>query len=92
MPTFAELTGKPDFEISLWYGLFAPAGTPAAIIARLARDIAKAADTPAVRLRLDAAGGALAITSGVELAEQLRADNARYRNLLKELELLPKPS
>ena len=92
VPTFAELTGKPDFEISLWYGLFAPAGTPAAIIARLARDIAKAADTPAVRLRLDAAGGALAITSGAELAEQLRADNTRYRNLLKELDLLPKPN
>ena len=92
VPTFAELTGKPDFEISLWYGLFAPAGTPAAIVARLARDIAKAADTPAVRLRLDAAGGALAITSGTELAEQLRADNTRYRNLLKELDLLPKPN
>ena len=89
VPTFAELTGKPDFEISLWYGLFAPAGTPAAIVARLARDIAKAADTPAVRSRLEAAGGGLSIGSGTELAEQLRVDNTRYRNLLKELGLLP---
>ena len=89
VPTFAELTGKPDFEMSLWYGLFAPAGTPAAIVARLARDIAKATDTPAVRLRLEAAGGALSIGSATELAEQLRADNLRYRNLLKELGLLP---
>ena len=89
VPTFAELTGKPDFEISLWYGLFAPAGTPAAIVSRLARDIAKAADTPSVRSRLDAAGGVLSIGSAAELATQLRADNTRYRALLKELNLLP---
>ena len=89
VPTFAELTGKPDFEISLWYGLFAPAGTPAAIVSRLARDIAKAADTPSVRSRLDAAGGVLSIGSATELAAQLRADNTRYRTLLKELNLLP---
>ena len=89
VPTFAELTGKPDFEIALWYGLFAPAGTPAAIVSRLARDIARAADTPAVRARLDAAGGALSIGSAAELAQQLRADNTRYRTLLSELGLLP---
>ena len=89
VPTFAELAGKPDFEISLWYGLFAPAGTPAAIIARLARDITKAADTPAVRSRLVAAGGGLSIGNATELAQQLRADNTRYRTLLKELGLLP---
>ena len=89
VPTFAELTGKPDFEISLWYGLFAPAGTPPAIVSRLARDIAKAADTPAVRTKLDGAGGFLSIGSGSELAVQLRADNLRYRTLLKELGLLP---
>ena len=89
VPTFAELAGKPDFELSLWYGLFAPAGTPAAIVARLTRDLAKAADTPAVRSRLEAAGGTLSIGNATELAQQLRADNTRYRNLLKELGLLP---
>ena len=89
VPTFAELTGKPDFEIALWYGLFAPAGMPAAIVSRLARDIAKAADSPAVRARLDAAGGALSIGSAAELAQQLGADNTRYRTLLRELGLLP---
>ena len=89
VPTFAELAGKPDFEISLWYGLFAPAGTPAAIVSRLARDITKAADTPAVRSRLAAAGGGLSIGNATELAQQLRADNTRYRTLLKELGLLP---
>ena len=89
VPTFAELTGKPDFEMTLWYGLFAPAGTPPAIVSRLARDIAKATDTPAVRSRLDTAGGFVSIGSASELAVQLRADNTRYRNLLKDLGLLP---
>ena len=89
VPTFGELAGKPDLEISLWYGLFAPAGTPATIVARLGRDLAKAADTQAVRSRLEAAGGALSIGTASELAQQLRADNTRYRNLLRELGLLP---
>ena len=55
VPAVAEL-GYPDFDISFWVGVFAPAGTPPAIVERLNREIAAAAKDPAVRARLAAQG------------------------------------
>lgn len=89
VPTFGELTGRPDLEMALWYGFFAPAGTPAAIVARLGRDVLKAADTPSVRARLDINGGVLSLGSAAELGALVRADNLRFRALIKELGLVP---
>jgi tripartite-type tricarboxylate transporter receptor subunit TctC len=51
VPAVAEL-GYPDFDISFWVGVFAPAGTPPAVVERLNREIAEAANDPAVRARL----------------------------------------
>ena len=89
VPTFAELTGRPDLEMALWYGFFVPAGTPAGIVSRLNRDLLKAADTPSVRARLEINGGVLARGSAAELGAQVRSDNVRFRNLMKELGLVP---
>ncbi|MGE8703154.1 MAG: Bug family tripartite tricarboxylate transporter substrate binding protein [Achromobacter sp.] len=55
VPAVAEL-GYPDFDISFWVGVFAPAGTPPVIVDRLNREIAAAAKDPAVRARLAAQG------------------------------------
>lgn len=55
VPAVAEL-GYPDFDISFWVGVFAPAGTPPAVVERLNREIAEAAKDPAVRARLAAQG------------------------------------
>ena len=87
-PTFAELTGKPDLEIAVWYGLFAPAGTSPVIVSRLARELQKAAETPAVRARLEANGGVISIGNAKDLGELVLADNLRFRNTLKDLGLL----
>ncbi len=89
VPTFAELTGRPDLEMALWYGFFAPATTPPAIVARLNAELLKAADTPSVRARLDINGGVLSLGSAAELATLVRADNLRFRNLMRELGLVP---
>ena len=40
LPTMAE-AGLPGFDISTWYGLFAPAGTPAEIVAKLNAEVAR---------------------------------------------------
>jgi tripartite-type tricarboxylate transporter receptor subunit TctC len=48
VPTIAE-AGVPKYEMSTWYGVFAPGGTPAAITERLAAEIAKAVNEPQVR-------------------------------------------
>ena len=48
VPTFAE-AGFAEFRMSYWFGVFAPAGTPRDIVARLEREIAKAMTSPALR-------------------------------------------
>ncbi|MDH0734921.1 Bug family tripartite tricarboxylate transporter substrate binding protein [Achromobacter sp. AGC78] len=55
VPAVAEL-GYPDFDISFWVGIFAPAGTPPDVVDRLNREIAAVAQDPAVRARLAAQG------------------------------------
>jgi tripartite-type tricarboxylate transporter receptor subunit TctC len=51
VPTFAEL-GYPDLQVSLWYSLFAPAGTPRPVVSLLNAQVAKMLALPEVRQRL----------------------------------------
>src|SRR5258706_12519714 len=55
-PTIAE-SGYKGFEASTWYGLLAPAGTPATIVAKLNAEVNRALATPEVRQRLAPQGG-----------------------------------
>lgn len=66
VPTVAEAGKLPGFEASSWFGLLAPAGTPADIVNRLQQETAKALNAPAVKERLLAQG---AIPSGNTPAE-----------------------
>lgn len=66
VPTVAEAGKLPGFEASSWFGLLAPAGTPADIVNRLQQETAKALNLPAVKERLLAQG---AIPSGNTPAE-----------------------
>ena len=51
LPTVAE-AGVPGFDATLWYGVWAPAGTPTAVIDKISKDIARALAAPDVRERL----------------------------------------
>ncbi|SOE06138.1 Tripartite-type tricarboxylate transporter, receptor component TctC [Variovorax sp. YR752] len=55
VPTFAE-AGYPQMDARSWFGLFAPAGTPAPVVARLSASIAQAVADPAVQVRLKELG------------------------------------
>ena len=87
VPTFAELAGKPDFRIVLWYGVLAPAGTPGAVIERLQRELTTAASKPSVRQRVESAGGALSLAGPQVLAEQIQVDNARFARIIGDLKI-----
>ncbi len=87
VPTFAELTGKPNFSASLWYGLFVPTGTPAAVVARLSQETVKAAATQQVKDRIEGAGGFISVGSGRELQEQMESDFKRFGGIIKQLGL-----
>jgi tripartite-type tricarboxylate transporter receptor subunit TctC len=55
VPTVAE-GGLPGFDYSLWVGMFAPAGTPADVVDKIARDVRTVAQSPDVKERFAALG------------------------------------
>jgi tripartite-type tricarboxylate transporter receptor subunit TctC len=80
VPTFAE-AGVPDFVIGTWHGVLAPAGTPAAVVARINADINEIIQTPEFKTSLEAQGNIAAtpVTPaqfGTKLASELRAFEA----------------
>ncbi len=84
VPTVAE-AGVPGYEVTTWYGVFAPGGTPAAIVNRLHADITNAMQAPDTRTRLAGAGADGTITrSPEEFAAMVRADVARYAKIIKD--------
>ena len=84
VPTVAE-AGVPGYEVTTWYGIFAPGGTPAAIVSRLHAETMKAMQSPEVRPRLAEAGADGTLTrTPEEFAAIVRADVARYAKIIKE--------
>jgi tripartite-type tricarboxylate transporter receptor subunit TctC len=87
VPTFAEV-GVAD-EVPVWSGVFAPAGTPAAIIDRLRAAIVRALDTPAIRERYLANAETPVASTPQELAATVVRDGARMKDLVKAIGLPP---
>jgi tripartite-type tricarboxylate transporter receptor subunit TctC len=83
LPTIAE-AGVPGYEISTWYGIWAPARTPPAIIARLQRAVATAARNPETRARFDALGAAPVADSPEDYARFVRAEYDRWGKLVRD--------
>ena len=81
LPTVAE-AGVPGYEMSQWYGLLAPSGTPAAIVDRLNAETRKALKRPQVRQQLLAAGGDAAESSPQEFATLFSSEIARWTKVV----------
>jgi tripartite-type tricarboxylate transporter receptor subunit TctC len=81
MPTMTE-SGVPGFEIDSWIGIFAPAKTPPAIIARLQREIAAAG--PEMKARFVNVGGELMDVPPEKIAAVVRADYDRWLKVIKD--------
>jgi tripartite-type tricarboxylate transporter receptor subunit TctC len=77
--------GFPTLTGSIWSVMMAPNGTPAPIMARLSREIAAAVATPEFRERLMAQGAELVGSNQAEAEAFLRAEDARWRPLVREL-------
>ena len=87
VPT-AEEAGLQGYQVITWYGLFAPAGTPAAIVRRLHADTVKAMQTPDTRSKLDGIGADGTVSRSPEdFGELVRTDTARYAKIVKEIGL-----
>jgi tripartite-type tricarboxylate transporter receptor subunit TctC len=81
VPSFAE-SGYPEFALVNWYAILAPAGTPAPVVARLAREIGKVMHDPAVVERVVAAGLDPVTGTPAELEALVRRDIERYRRII----------
>ena len=86
LPTFAE-SGFPGFEASNWYGIVAPARTPAAITERLHAEILRHLSSPEVRTQINNDGAQILGSGPSEFAEFIRNESERYKKVIKELNL-----
>jgi tripartite-type tricarboxylate transporter receptor subunit TctC len=82
LPTVAE-AGLPGFEVTAWYGVFAPAGSPPAALQRVAAEVGKAVREADFRERLANLGATPVGSTPEEFAKFLRAENARWANAVK---------
>ena len=83
VPTLAE-QGFPDTSADNWYGLLAPARTPAAVIGKLHDAVAAALAEPDIRAQLIASGAVPASTSTAEFAELMREELERWGRVVRE--------
>ena len=82
IPTIAE-AGLPGFEVTSWYGILAPAGTPREVTARLARDIAKSLGTPDMRQRFADLGATPVGNTPEEFAAFIKREGAKWARAIK---------
>ncbi|MCZ4312329.1 tripartite tricarboxylate transporter substrate binding protein [Comamonadaceae bacterium G21597-S1] len=82
VPTFIE-SGVPDFAVNSWVSLLAPAGTPAAIVAKLNTELNAALQDPAVRDKLRVLGIEPTPGSAAQFRDDMQADLTRYGAVIK---------
>jgi tripartite-type tricarboxylate transporter receptor subunit TctC len=86
VPTFAE-AGLPGVDVSLWFAVLAPNGTPAPIVKKLNADIAQVVADPDFRQALAVRGFDAVSSSPEELAQFLAKDYVKFRDLIQKLGL-----
>ncbi|MBR0916219.1 tripartite tricarboxylate transporter substrate binding protein [Bradyrhizobium japonicum] len=83
VPTAAE-AGVTDFVVDSWFGLVAPAGTPAEIIRRLNAEIVRIGALPDVEARLDAQGLRVTTSTPEGFTDTIKADYGRWGKVIKD--------
>src|SRR5260221_607732 len=81
IPTVAETL--PGFEVSTWYGVLAPLGTPDAIIQKLNYEIIKAAQAPDIRKKLEAQGVDLQLSTPQAFGALLKSETAKWAEVIR---------
>jgi tripartite-type tricarboxylate transporter receptor subunit TctC len=83
VPTIAE-AGVPGYEANNWWGVLAPAGTPAAVTGRLRQEITAILESPEMRKRFEAEGGEAARMSVQEFSDLIAAEIVKWTRVVKE--------
>lgn len=82
IPAIADTQGFEGFDLGVWFGLFAPAGTPSEATLKLSADAQAALQDPALRKRLAEVGITPSSASGEDLAKFMAAETQTYRKVV----------
>ncbi|HUL95135.1 MAG TPA: tripartite tricarboxylate transporter substrate binding protein [Usitatibacter sp.] len=82
LPTIAE-SGLPGFDISTWFGIFVPAGTPPGIVAQLHDEFVRALAAPEVRSRMLELGAEPVGSTPQQFAAYIQAEAQKYARVIK---------
>ena len=88
VPTVAE-SGVPGFDVSVWFGIAAPAKAPPAAIARISRQIAAIDQVAELRTRMAPLGYELSYLDSVAFAKKIAADHERYGKVIRDAGIKP---
>ena len=88
VPTVQE-AGFKDFDLDIWFGVVAPKGTPAPIIATLVKQIHAMQDDPSVQHKLAAGGLEPLKETPEQFGARMRRDQDRFRDVVKAAKLKP---
>jgi tripartite-type tricarboxylate transporter receptor subunit TctC len=83
IPAMSE-SGFPGFDMTAWFGLLAPAGTPAASVARISKAVLAGMQTAEARRRIAAIGGEPGQLTPDRFARYISAESARWRKLFSD--------
>jgi tripartite-type tricarboxylate transporter receptor subunit TctC len=83
VPTIQE-SGVPGFDISAWYGIFAPAATPPAIVQTLNTAIVKAMNAPQAKERIEASGYQIVGSTPAQLDAHVKSEITRWSKVVKD--------
>jgi len=82
VPTVAQ-SGYKDFDVSTWYGLFAPAGTPAAVVATLNAEVNKLLATADMKAAIQAQGAEPLALTPAQFDTLLKTDYAKWKGIVE---------
>ena len=88
LPTVAE-SGLPDFEVSTWFGLVAPAGSPPEIVGKISADAARAVHEPDFVEQLDKIVTMAVGSTPEQLAHHLKSEMDKWGPVIAELHIRP---
>ncbi|HYD59950.1 MAG TPA: tripartite tricarboxylate transporter substrate binding protein [Noviherbaspirillum sp.] len=83
VPTVAE-SGLPDFQATGWFGLFAPKGVPAAVVARLTKEVNAVLQEEAVNQRIHALGGTVLATTPERFQQMINDETKRWAKVIAD--------
>ncbi len=86
LPTLSE-SGLPGFDVTSWYSIVAPAGTPNEVVVRLHSEITRALKEPDVREKLAGLGAEPIGNTPAEFAAMIKSETAKWSRIVKEAKI-----